>query len=37
MERIIDEEDDGIKVILIGDQGVGKTNLINTFAGLEFE
>ena len=31
------EDIDEIKVILIGDTGVGKTNLINTCVGLEFE
>ena len=31
------EEPEEIKVILIGDSGVGKTNLINTTVGLEFE
>jgi small GTP-binding protein len=37
MDKDCDDEDDGIKAILIGDHGVGKTNLINTCAGLEFE
>ena len=37
MDKDNDEEDDEIKVILLGDHGVGKTNLINTCAGLEFE
>ena len=33
-----EEEDiEDIKVILIGDSGVGKTNLINTCVGLQFE
>ena len=36
MSKDDDDEDNGIKVILIGDSGVGKTNLINTCAGLEF-
>ena len=31
------EEPEDIKVILIGDSGVGKTNLINTCVGLEFQ
>ena len=33
----VNEDIDEIKVILIGDTGVGKTNLINTCVGLEFE
>ena len=31
-----DAEDDDIKVILLGESGVGKTNLINTCVGLRF-
>ena len=31
-----EEDPDEIKAILIGDSGVGKTNLINTSVGLEF-
>ena len=30
------EEDDAIKVILLGEAGVGKTNLINIVTGIEF-
>ena len=37
MDKDCEDEEDGIKAILIGDCGVGKTNLINTCAGLEFE
>ena len=36
MFQIEDEETDEIKVILIGDSGVGKTNLINIAMGNEF-
>ena len=32
----INEEDENIKVILIGDAGVGKTNLINVSSGGQF-
>ena len=31
------EDPEEIKIILIGDSGVGKTNLINTSVGLEFD
>ena len=31
-----DVEDDDIKVILLGESGIGKTNLINTCVGLAF-
>ena len=31
-----ENEKDEIKIILVGDSGVGKTNLINTSIGLEF-
>ena len=37
MSGIDYEDPEEIKVILIGDSGVGKTNLINTSIGLEFE
>ena len=32
-----EENDDGIKVILIGEMGTGKTSLINTSIGLQFQ
>ena len=32
----VDVEDDDIKVILVGEAGTGKTNLINTCIGLKF-
>ena len=32
----LEEEDDSIKIIVIGDTGVGKTNLINTSIGISF-
>ena len=36
MEENKEEKDDRIKVILVGEPGVGKTNLINVSAGLKF-
>ena len=33
----IDEEDEEIKVILVGEMGTGKTSLINTAIGLKFQ
>ncbi len=33
----IEEDDDDIKVILVGEMGTGKTSLINTSIGLEFK
>ena len=33
----MEEEDDDIKVILVGEMGTGKTSLINTAIGLEFQ
>ena len=31
-----DEEEEGIKVILVGEAGTGKTSLINTAVGKKF-
>ena len=36
MERRKNEEEEAIKIILIGDSGTGKTNLITVSAGFEF-
>ena len=33
---MIDDEEEGIKVILVGESGTGKTSLINTALGKEF-
>ena len=33
---MVDSEDEAIKVILLGESGVGKTNLINITNGLNF-
>ena len=33
----MDADEDEIKIILLGDMGVGKTNLINVFFGSQFD
>ncbi len=37
MEKIKEDDDDEIKVILVGETATGKTSLINTSIGLEFK
>ena len=36
-EKKIENDNDPIKIILVGESGVGKTNLINVFLGNKFE
>ena len=31
------KNEDGIKIIILGQSGVGKTNLINVFVGKQFD
>ena len=37
MEKIDDQQNNSMKVILLGNSGVGKTNLINTSVGQNFQ
>ena len=37
MSDDLDEKDDSIKIVLLGEVGTGKTSLINVYFGLSFE